>query len=237
MSVVEGVLSAFWYSVQKFLKLERARFFIRSNKQNSHLTNNISNIYLDGYKKIMKWTRFSINYVLMDLAELWWSEEFTFLRHISIEIIHFVFSKHINIYFDVSDKKIMKFFSLLLCLSGVKSFDFCWNEGLCYGKHLQVLPQIFDYDKCLDLCKATQNCFWSSFDEDNSLCHLNGACYQVLKTDTQSSYRYAKRDCPLKGNKILRTNYFWYRNIQHSDLLRLKAKSEWMKLCSKNGLK
>ena len=74
---------------------------------------------------------------------------------------------------------------------------------MCYGKQIKVMQNVTEYDECLKKCKLNSKCNWVSYhqnaDEQKSLCHLNGACYQILNhEELNKHYRYANKKCPLQ---------------------------------------
>ena len=77
---------------------------------------------------------------------------------------------------------------------------------------MEAVPNIPSLDKCLELCKNNPACRWTTWDSQHTLCHLNGACYQVLDGELLKHHRYAQRDCGYIGKCViplrnLATNY------------------------------
>ena len=94
-------------------------------------------------------------------------------------------------------------FLALICILTIDALP-CWEVGLCMGKHLEAIPNVLDLDECMKRCKSDVKCKWTSFDSQSSLCHLNGACYQVLDDgDLLQHHRYANRNCGYIGKCLL----------------------------------
>ncbi len=96
----------------------------------------------------------------------------------------------------------------------------CWSSGLCYGKHLEVL-KIQSKDQCLDLCKKHFKCQWATFDQQDLLCHLNGACYQVLNDSHNIRLHiYASSSCDLSStNRYIGIAAGGNENVEIIDIL------------------